>query len=168
MKAHEAVEKDIPALVAFINKVWVQMKRSNWKAEVGSFDFLSEPSAHKRIAILKDKGEIVALIGARAINIDTGPGFNVYLAAVDQDRSDKVELLERLYLWSARLAISEGSTFFITMTPNEEHSLLRDTLGMIATDHGSDSLTNKVTELAFFEPLQAIISAILARHPDWK
>lgn len=168
MIAREATGEDIGPLCAFLNKVWSQRKLTDFEALPENMAFLSDPSHHIRFAVLEDKGEIVAAIGATTEATDAGPGFNVYLVAVDQDRRDKVDLRERLYLWAARKVIAEGSVAFRTATPDKDFVLLRDGLGIGGIEHGIDSKTGKVAEVAFFATLQAIVQAILARHPDWK
>lgn len=167
MRARSATEKDIPALVTFLSHVWEQMALP-WKTEEQKLRERMSADSPPRITVLEDKERIIAVLGARPRETEDGPGFFLSLVAVDQGRPDRIELLDRLVLWSGRLAASEGRFIILTEGAKRDAAYGRTLLGMAAEDLGKDPKTGQVVSVTITGDVRDIIRAVLARHPDWR
>ena len=168
MKVRIALKADIPALVDFLNKVWKQMALPYVATVEGYSSFgLDTKAKGTRIAILEDGGQILALLGSAPVETDQGPGFVINRVVVDQDRPDKIDLLDRLCLWSGKLAALEGRPIILSADAKKEYAYGRDALGMEAVDHGVNMETGKTERVRLTAHVKDIVKAILLRHPDW-
>lgn len=155
-------------LGAFTRKVWKQMdipypERFGDRLATAS---LGDSSRKFRVGILRDKGKIVAAMGSIPVQTDKGLGWDIILVSVDQDREDKIELLDRLSYFCGLKAISEKRLVILSTDAAKEYVYGRDTLGMEATAVGVDS-DHKPMRLSLEGDVRDIIKGILKRHPEW-
>lgn len=168
MNARIATNADT-TLPAFLETAWdsLGIDHDDMTERLESFNLGAEAEGH-RMSILLDGKMVVAALGSTAAWTERGLGFNLNMVAVDMTREDRLDLLDRICLWSARLAVLEGRPI-ITFHPKTEMEFMygRDMLGMTVEDAGIDMKTGKAEKVRGWGDCRAIIPRILERHPDW-
>ncbi len=165
LKARLATEKDIPDIVEFLNRVWGQMGLSHVATEETYLKLnLGAKAEGQRMSLLFDGDKIVAALGSSPVKTDQGLGFMLHTVAVEQ-RPDKIDLLDEISLWSARLAVLENRPI-ITFSSKEKSEYGRDMLGMDVEDAGVNTETGEVKQQGGGD-CRLIIGEILKRHPEW-
>lgn len=166
LRLREAVPDDLPPLLRLCEKAWAQLGVP-FDTSLARFRSLS---AHGfRIVVLYDSppasdgaADLVAALTAHALETDRGPGFEIKAFVVDQDRPNRVELLDALSLYSCNLALSEGCHVVLSRHDKRISGTVygRDLLGMEAQDH--DAYILQIGDA------QSIIERIFERRPEWR
>lgn len=155
----EARKDDVKPLVAFCNKVWTQLGMP-WEATLDRVLRMQEQEF--RTIVLYDGKGMVAALTAHPIETDRGPGYEVPMFAVDQERPDRLKLLDAISMYACNVAMSEGrrvvSSPSLKAVPGPAYG--KEFVGMESEDMG-DSYRQT-------GDARDIIKAILARRPEWR
>ncbi len=81
---------------------------------------------------------------------------------IDLDRPDRLDLADRLALWSMMVVAREGYTAILSRRSKDIPGTVygRDVLRMRTLDGGADHVMTA--------PISAMIDRIYERHPDWR
>ena len=156
----EATEKDLPPLITLLNKVWAQLDVP-FKADLKSIRRLSKRGL--RVVVLWLDGEMVAALGAHHVETDRGPGFKVIPFVVDQNRPDRLKLLDAISLYALNIGQSEGRSIVASESDKRVPGGVygRDFLAMDAHDDG----VGHIQQIGYAPDMMA---RILERHPEWQ
>lgn len=161
---------DRDRLSAFCCKVWEQMKlpyASSFSTFIAQEALGGQPTKY-RVALLWDKDEIVAALASMPMETDKGPGFTIVLVIVDQDRPDKMRLLDYLALFSGLQAIAEKRYAIVSRDVAKDYIYGRDSVGMKAEVIGREPGTNKPMQLGLSADVRDIVKFLLEKHPEWQ
>ncbi len=166
MILREATADDLSPLLALCRKVWTQLAIP-FDTSLDRFRAL-QPHGF-RIVVLYDSppasggtADLVAALTAHPVETDRGPGFEIKSFVVDQDRPDRVELLDALSLYSCNIALSGGRHVVLSRRDKRIPGTVygRDLLDMETQDH--DAYILQIGDA------QAIIERIFQRRPEWR
>jgi hypothetical protein len=105
---------------------------------------------------------MLAALCALALETDRGPGYEIITFVVDQDRPDKIKLLDAISIYACNIAMSEGRPVVVSRRDKRIQAAVygRDTLKMETREEPWE-----ITQLG---GAQAIIKNILDRRPEWR
>lgn len=162
----EATRDDLPPLLRLCEKVWAQL---GVPFDTGLAHFHALEGHGFRIVVLYDSppasggtADLVAALTAHRLETDRGPGFEIRSFVVDQDRADKVKLLDALSFYSCNIALSEGRHVVLSRRDKRIPGTVygRDLVDMETQDHDAHILQ--------IGDARAIIQRIFQRRPKWR
>jgi hypothetical protein len=155
----EATDADIRPLHDLAVKAWTQLAIP-FDTNIDRLRRLQQQRF--RIIVLYDGSEIVAALTAHPLETDRGPGYTVAMFVVDQERPDRMTLLDAIAMYACNIAMSEGRRIVVSewskATPGVRYG--RDILAFQTQD-----MFDHVRQTG---DAQAVIANILRRHPEWQ
>ena len=157
MILREATPDDLPPLLALCKKAWTGLGIP-FDTDIDRFQ---KWAAGARIVVLYDTAGLAASLGARSIETDRGPGFEVGLFVVDPDHPDSVKALDALSLYACNLALADQRPIVLSHDPKRTPVIYgRDLVGMDAQDYG-----DRIQQIG---DATTIAQRILERRPEWR
>ncbi len=160
MILREATDDDLPPLHDLARKVWTQL---DIPFDTSLERFRALQRGRFRIIVLWDGKAMPAALIAHPIETDRGPGMEIATFVVDQERPDKLNLLDALSLYAMNIAASEGRYIVVSIRPRRTKGTVygRDRLGMETLPTHSDQV-HQIGHSA------GMMAHILARRPEWQ